>query len=378
MNFVQLVIFMINLVRTSTQTALDRFFNLIEIPQTNMTQQSFSEARQKLKPEACRELFLQTVKSVYSQDVSRWHGMVVIAIDGSKIQLPDDKQLLKTYGGMGPDGSSPTAQASVAYDILNNIIVDADIEPLSISEHELVDRHLDRISNIPGIGVLMNVLDRGYSSYPIMAKMNEKGMKFLIRLRRKFNLDIDALGIGIHDFVLNELSVRVIKFVLPSGETETLVTNLFDARMKIKAFKQLYFMRWGVETQYGKVKLKFEIENFSGRTAIAIQQDFYITTMLSNLVSIGAQEAQPAIDFAREGKGNKYRYKVNMNQAIGTFKDCFILALLDSDPEKRIAKTDEIIKRLSKNVIPDRKGRSRPRNPSPRKARFHHNQKSNC
>jgi hypothetical protein len=53
-----------------------------------------------------------------------------------------------------------------------------------------------------------------------------------VRVRRKFNVEIDALGHGVYDFLLscgkNQLAVRVIKFILPSGETETLVTNLFD------------------------------------------------------------------------------------------------------------------------------------------------------
>jgi len=153
---------------------------------------------------------------------------------------------------------------------------------------------------------------------------------------------------------------------------------LFDARMKLNAFKQLYFLRWSVETQYGKMKLKLEVENFSGRTETAIRQDFYITALLSNIVAIGIQEAQPAVDLAREGKQNKHRYRVNVSHAIGAFKDCFILALLEPLPEKRAMKTNEIIQLLCKHATPDRKGRSIPRNTSPRKSKFHHNMKSNC
>jgi hypothetical protein len=128
MGFTQLIIFMMNLLRSSTQTVLDRFFELIGAPDTHMAQQSFSEARQKLLPEACRELLLNTVQCVYANAVDRWHGMVVIAVDGSKIQPPDDKQLLETFGGIGREVSSPAAQASVAYDMFNGIIVDAEIE----------------------------------------------------------------------------------------------------------------------------------------------------------------------------------------------------------------------------------------------------------
>jgi hypothetical protein len=382
MGFPQLITFMMNLVRTSTQTALDRFFELIGTPDTHMTQQSFSEARQKLLPEACRELLLDTVQCVYANAVDRWHGMVVVAIDGSKIQLPDDKRLLETFGGIGRETDSPTAQASIAYDMFNGIVVDAEIEPLSVGEHELASRHVDGVAATPGIGKALFLFDRGYSSSKLMAQAGEKGMKFLVRVRRKFNLEIDALEHGIHNFALpcgkSRLEVRVIKFSLPNGETETLVTNLFDERMRIEAFKQLYFMRWPVETKYGEVKLKLEVENFSGRTAIAIRQDFYITMMLSNVIAVARSEAQPIVDRAREGKGNKHRYKVNVNHSIGTFKDRFLLALLEDNDEKRCAKMEEIIRRLCEHVIPERKGRSISRNPSPRKAKFHHNMKSNC
>jgi hypothetical protein len=382
MNLPRLVIFMMNLVKTSAQTALDRFFSVVGTPNIQMTQQSFSEARQKLNPEACRELFVHTVTNVYAHGVDRWHGMAVIAVDGSKLQLPNDKQLLETFGGIGPTASSPTAQASIAYDMLNGVIVDAEIEPLSIGEPELAARHIERIAQTEGIGDALVIFDRGYSSVELMGLAEEKGLKFLVRLRRKFNLGIDELGNGVHEYELpynqGMLKVRVIKFALPNGEIEMLVTNLTDVSMGIQEFKELYFMRWPVETKYGEMKVKLEVENFSGRTEVAIRQDFFITAMFSNVVAVAVHEAQPAVDRAREGKKNKHRYKVNVNHAIGTFKDRFIVALLESDPEKRAAQIEEILKLLCKHVVPERKGRSSPRKPSPRKARFHYNMKSNC
>jgi hypothetical protein len=382
MPFTRLVSFLINLVKTSAQTALDRFFAIIEEPDVDMAQQSFSESRQKVNSEACRELFLHTTAHVYAYGVDRWNGMVLIAIDGSKLQLPTDKQLLEKFGGVGRGASSPTAQTSIAYDMLNNVIVDAEIEPLSVGEQELATRHMERIARTEGIGDALVILDSGYSSVELMALAEGEGLKFLIRLRRKFNLKIDALENGIHEMELasskGPLKVRVIKFALPNGETETLITNMRDDRIGIQEFKELYFMRWPVETKYGELKLKLEIENFSGRTEVAIRQDYFITAMLSNAIAVAAHEAQPAIDRAREGKKNKHRYKVNVNHAIGTFKDRFILALLESDPEKRGARIEEIIKLLCKHAVPERKGRSSPRNPSPRKARFHYNMKSNC
>jgi hypothetical protein len=382
MGFTKLIAFMTNQIKTSTQTALDRFFALIGEPDTRMTQQSFGEARQKLNPEACRELFLHTVSQIYINATDKWHGRSVFAVDGSKLQLPDDERLLETFGGTGRGASSPVAQASVAYDMLNDVIADAEIEPLSVDERSLAERHVRRIAAMPELSGSLLIFDRGYPSFSLMSLIDSEGLAFLMRLRTKFDVGIDALGCGVHRHILRrgdeELAVRAVKFALPDGEIETLVTNLTDARMGIKAFKQLYFMRWPVETKYGEMKLKLEVENFSGRTEIAIRQDFFITAMFANLVSVAAREAQPAVDRAREGKGNKHRYKVNINHAIGTFKDCFVLALLEPRHDVRAARTNRIILDLCRHVVPERKDRSIPRNPSPRKARFHHNMKSNC
>jgi hypothetical protein len=90
------------------------------------------------------------------------------------------------------------------------------------------------------------------------------------------------------------------------------------------------------------------------------------------------KEAQSAADLARKNKGNRHNYKVNVNHAIGTFKDRFILALLEPCDEMRAAKTDELIRLIGEHAIPERKGRSVRRNPFPRKAKFHLNMKSDC
>jgi hypothetical protein len=47
---------------------------------------------------------------------------VIAAADGSKIQLPNDRQPLKTFVGTGRETDSPTAQASIAYDMFMEAI----------------------------------------------------------------------------------------------------------------------------------------------------------------------------------------------------------------------------------------------------------------
>ena len=98
------------------------------------------------------------------------------------------------------------------------------------------------------------------------------------------------------------MKVRVIKFMLGSGEEEMLITDLFDEDMGVDDFKKLYFMRWPVETKYDELKNKLEIENFTGWTKKAIEQDFYATMYLSNIAAAARWEAQGIVDNERIGK----------------------------------------------------------------------------
>ena len=55
-----------------------------------------------------------------------------------------------------------------------------------------------------------------------------------------------------------------------------LVTNLMDEEaFPAQVFKELYYLRWGVEECYKRLKQWVEIENFSGKSALSVKQDYY-------------------------------------------------------------------------------------------------------
>jgi hypothetical protein len=376
---------LINLVRTSSQTCLDRFFQLFgDSSTTSVSQQAFSKARQKIDWHSCQLLFRETVKRIYQHAIITWHGFNVLAIDGSKIQLPSDPKLKAIFGTVGRNDSAPTAQSSVLYDVLNGYIVDANCQPMSVDERTMAIEHLEQLKEISSNYKNLVLFDRGYPSFELIKKCVSMDITFVMRVKTKFNCEIDNLPLGCHNFILQKnheesIKVRVIKFKLPkSKETETLITNLFDYSLGIKAFRKLYFKRWPIEVQYGNSKHKLEIENFSGRTEEAIYQDYYITILLQNAIAVAANEAQPNVEEERKYKQNKYKYKVNINHAVGVFKDKFIVALLIEDQDKRAEQLQSIINQLTKKVVPERPNRSIPRNPCPRRANFHFNKKSNC
>jgi hypothetical protein len=51
--------------------------------------------------------------------------------------------------------------------------------------------------------------------------------------------------------------------------------------------KELYHLRWGIETFLGVLKERLKIENFTGKTVIAIKQDFFVIPLIPPLVGTG-------------------------------------------------------------------------------------------
>jgi hypothetical protein len=380
--FEELMIFVLESPKSSTSSALRRFFDDIGKNTTTMSQQALSEARKKVNVWAFTELYKLTVNTMTEYGKSKWNGYRIYAIDGSKIALPAEKELKEHYGALGKDGSSPTAQGSVLYDVLNDIVSDALIEPLKTDERTLALRHIEALKEIGVTDKKLIIFDRGYASFDLIARLENEGLNYLMRVKTKFNLEIDAQTSKDGYVWLEQngkrICVRVIKFLLDSGETETLITNITDKRLGTKAFKKLYFKRWPVEIKYDIVKNKLQLENFNTRTVDGIQQDFYAAMYLTNFAASLASDAQADIDAARKDKNNKYQYKANINEVVGILKDHLVFALAQDKPRVQSKMINAIIEKITRYVTPVRPNRSKPRNPSPRATKFHHNQKANC
>jgi len=194
-----------------------------------------------------------------------------------------------------------------------------------------------------------------------------------MRVRRKFNIDVDSQHTDDGYVQIGQHNVRVVKVTLDTGEIETLLTNLTQQFN----FKELYFKRWGVEKEYDVLKNTLEIENFSGRTETAIKQDFYIHMLASNLLAASFWEAQEIVENERNNDNNKYDYKVNTAQAAGVLREYLIWAILSEDSNEITRLLNEMHRLMASSVIPIRPNRIVPRNASNRKAKFHHNRTPN-
>jgi hypothetical protein len=172
------------------------------------------------------------------------------------------------------------------------------------------------------------------------------------------------------------IKLRVLRFMLDSGIEEVLVTNLFDESLGLQEFKTLYFKRWGIEVKFLELKSRLQIENFTGDTIISVEQDFYASIYLSNMVALAKNEANEKIAQNNQDKSLKYEYKVNTNILIGTLKDSLVLMLLEDDSKKRNAMFHRVMQEITKNMVPIRPGRSNTRRKGLKAHKYPMNQKS--
>ena len=375
--FYALLKFLLSMHKTSTQSALGKF---LERKGITMSQQALSKARSKFDHTPFLKLFNGIRNAFYSSEyidkLHKFNGKFLIAIDGSDTPLPNLPSLLKKFGGTGAKASSPTARMSIAYDILNDFIMEANFSPLSVSERDHAKNHIEQVDKMIDLKDSVFIMDRGYASQELIELLSKKS-SYLFRLRTKFSTEIDALSLGSHIITMyDDVKVRIVKFTLPSGEIETLLTNLFD--LDESEFKDLYFRRWRIEVKYDVVKNKLEMPCFSGFSENIIMQDFWISMYLANMAAIAKNEADEKIKEERLDKDNKYEYQANVNTLIGSMRDRLADAVFTRNPDQRQKKLERIILEIQKSVVPIRPDDGNtPRLENPRKVKYHHNKRSN-
>ena len=375
--FEDLLRYLLSMHKTSSQSALNKF---LERRGMTMSQQALSKARSKFDHSPFLKLFNGVRDAFYGAEflptLRKFHDKFLVAIDGSETPLPNLPALLEKFGGTGAKTSSPTARMSIAYDVLNDFIIDAAFSPLTVSERDHAKDHIENVGKIIDLKDTIFIMDRGYPSREIIELLSKKSY-YLFRLRAKFSTGIGALPLGSHIITMyDDVNVRIVKFTLPSGEVETLMSNLFD--LDESEFKDLYFKRWRIEVKYDVVKNKLELPCFGGFSENVIMQDFWISMYLANMAAIAKNEADVKIKEVREDKDNKHEYQANVNTLIGSLRDKLADAVFSRNPAHRQKKLERIMTEIQKSVVQiSHDDGETPRYENTRKVKFHHNKRSN-
>jgi hypothetical protein len=385
MTFKKLIWFMLRLVKASSQTALDRFFPEVKEAR-HMSQQAFSQARDKIKGSAFEELFEESVKGSYEEEIEGSHGLLPLAIDGSEVALPAGKELRAVYGTIEKTRRAG-GMVSLLYDVENDIIVEGVLRPVWEEEREgakmLIKSLKEKRVGLKGYDPVL-LFDRGYPSKDFLGYLQEAGFHYVIRCPRSYNEEIDALEEGEEGWIRLKggQRVRAYAFRLSSGEREVLLTDMKEGEAGQEELEELYWKRWSVETKYNLLKQKLQLENFSGRLPEHVEQDFYAMLTVANMLASLMREAnrKEAAKRKVEGKKTQWVYKVNANHAIGVYKDTIIKVVAADDPLVRNALLEDMIREMRASLTPIRPNRTvlRLHKAESRKPHFHLNIKSNC
>lgn len=367
--------------KTSIQRELDSFFKKLSDSDFNIrkvTKGAFTQSRAKLNPWAFIRLNEVAVNSFYNGDhYLVWYGMRTLSVDGTRLVLPNHPSIKEAFGEhrFGPKADSPQtlALASMLYDVHNSLVLDAQIAPLSSSERDLFEMHLDKTRK----GDLL-LADRGYPSIALMFLLKAKGVEFCMRMKDNWWLSVrgfnesdiketivkyklpkkDKERLSEYPHMLDsEIECRLVKVELENGKTEILCTSLTDTKKyACEDFKELYHYRWNEEEAYKLLKNRIELEAFSGKTARAVKQDFHAKIFLLTLCAAYAYPIDEKVkkEYSAD-KDGKYSQKINRTNAISMTMDILPALFAKHKFKEAIKSFDEIVFKTREIIRPGRK-----------------------
>lgn len=330
-----------------------------------------------MKPESFAELNQVGIKSFYKNAPWRcWRGLRLLAIDGSTAVLPNHRSIKEVFGitNFGPYADSPrsVARTSVLYDVLNLTVLDARIDRYDKSERELARKHFGFVN----ADTDLLLFDRGYPSLGLMFEMQAKGIPYLIRMREDWWLEIRKMvSAGVKDkevtFTLpasekellekyhttdNKIKCRIVCVQLEGGGTEVLCTSIISKDiLPYECFAELYHYRWNIEEGYKLFKCRLQLEAFSGKTAIAVKQDFFAKIFTMTTTAVLAFPVDEKIKQEGANSNRKHANKVNRTNALSMVKEIAVKVFINKLINPAMEALDKILEATTEIVRPNRK-----------------------
>lgn len=316
------------------------------------TSSAFIQQRAKILPEAFETLFQYFTARVCGEKLYR--GYRLLAVDGTELETaanPSDPEsfIHRTDGKK----SYNLLHLNAMYDLSQYLYVDAVLQKSrNTNECGALANMVDR-SNISNALVLA---DRNYESYNVFAHIQEKGWKFLIRIKNGATGIISGLSLPDSDefdesFHLNltnrntnvvksllpdknhykmlfsrfdylpqksqrsdparfySLSFRIVRFPISDSSYETVITNLDRDAFPTSEIKKLYAMRWGIETSFRELKYTLGLLHLHSKKADFVHQEIFAKLIMFNFCQAIAQSV------IIQQKKRKYAYQLNFSVA---------------------------------------------------------------
>ena len=356
---------------------------------------AFVQQRKKINQEAFPSLFRTFVRK--ADAIKTYKSLRLIAADGSDIQIPANPDHPDSFFP-GTNGKSPYSMLHLdaMYDLLQRTYMDATLlGQRKTNERSALCAMVDR-SELENV---LLIADRGYEGFNLMAHIQEKGWKYLIRIRdvassrgiasgldlpdeKEFDMFVDLSlttrqtkevkllcqsrnqyriipTMAPFDFlprnnckhdpvVFYNLPFRIVRFQIAEDSYETVLTNLDAKAFPPLELKKLYHMRWGIETAFRELKYTLGLLHFHAKKVEFIYQEVFARLIMYNFAELIASSVIVSKVDA------KHAYKANFSVAVHVCRQ-FLLGNVSPPVVEAL---------IRRHVSPIRPGRSSPRKTS--------------
>jgi hypothetical protein len=343
---------------------------------------AFVQQREKILPEALEFLYYKFTALAVSPNY--YDGYRMLAVDGSDLCIahnPKDTEnhFLATENAKGYN----LLHLNAMYDLCSRVYVDAIVQSgRKENEFQALTDMVDR-SDIKGQAIV--IADRGYESYNAFTHIEKKGWNYVIRVKDissngivsglslpdqeifdiecntlltrrqtkeikahpekyKFmptNQKFDYLPVG--DKGTYPINFRVVRFPISESSYEVIITNLPKKEFPVEKIKEIYHMRWGIETSFRELKYAIALTSFHSKKVAYVIQEIFARLTIYNFCEIITTHV------VIHQKDRKYSYQVNFTVAISICLHYFRCRNEVSPPNVEAL--------IQKNILPVRNGR---------------------
>jgi hypothetical protein len=270
-------------------------------PPARVSEQAFAQARQRMPSEFWVALFIlldEQFERLYG-DVIRWRHFRLLAVDGTRIDLPDYPALRQHFGTArnGFGGHNAQAQLVLVQFPLARLPYAYALEPVRLGEVSLARRLLQGLRRQDLV-----LLDAGYLSYGLLMQIQQQQAHFVVRLHQRLNCRTiqklgssndrlvcwqpkDSRGQWRQEGLPRSVVLRLLTYKVRGYRPLRLLTNVLSAaEVSVEQFwglsvsaegevltKGIYNWRWEIETTYRELKVEQQLEGgLRSRTAEGI------------------------------------------------------------------------------------------------------------
>ncbi len=359
---------------------MNRFLTFEDMPSAS----ALCQQRHKLQASAFQRVF--SLFTSFFTNYKTYKGYYLLACDGSDINISHNINDPSTYhiNTTATKGYNQL-HLNALYDVLNGIYVDVNIDTATKTRECGALEDMIKDKNFLDTSII--ICDRGYEKYNLIATCIENNQKFIIRVK-----DIKSNGIlstvtlpdesfdmhitkritrlqtnevkederytmlmnssGPFDYLpydkeYYEMDLRVIRFKITDDTYECLITNLTEDEIRFEEFKDIYHLRWEIESSFRDLKYTIGMLYFHSSDQEMIRQEIYASLTIFNFSKIIINNTPP-----KQENTWKYKYKINFKTATTNIR----LYLTEKIDET------ELELRIKKFLVPIRPGRKFSRN----------------